>query len=77
MPHLHLLGSNFETPLPYLKSALSHLPYSKCWCKHKKSLNLEPEMPVLRVFGLEFENNIVILEISVLEFFLLQGLVQK
>ena len=29
------------------------------------------------IFGLEFENNIVIFEISTLEFVLLQSLVQK
>ena len=34
-------------------------------------------MPNLRIFGLEFENTIVIFEISVLEFVLLQSLVQK
>ena len=34
-------------------------------------------MPYLGIFGLEFELNFVILEISVLEFVLLQSLVQK
>ena len=34
-------------------------------------------MPDLRIFGLEFENTIVIFEISVLELVLLQSLVQK
>ena len=34
-------------------------------------------MPNLCIFGLEFENTIVIFEISVLEFVLLQSLVQK
>ena len=34
-------------------------------------------MPSLRVFGLEFENTNVIFEINVLEFFLLQSLVEK
>ena len=33
-------------------------------------------MPVLRIFGLEFENTAVIFEISVLEFVLLQSLEQ-
>ena len=31
----------------------------------------------LRIFGLEFENTIVIFKISVLQFVLLQSLVQK
>ena len=34
-------------------------------------------MPYLRIFRLEFKNTIVIFEISVLEFVLLQSLVQK
>ena len=34
-------------------------------------------MSNLRIFGLEFENTIVIFEINVLEFVLLQSLVQK
>ena len=34
-------------------------------------------MPDLRIFGLGFENTIVIFEISVFEFALLQSLVQK
>ena len=34
-------------------------------------------MPNLRIFGLEFENIIVMFQISVLEFVLLQSLVQK
>ena len=42
-----------------------------------KSLNLEPKMPYLGTFALEFENTIVILEMSALEFDDLQNLVQK
>ena len=34
-------------------------------------------MPDLHIFGLEFENTIVIFEISALEFVLLQSLEQK
>ena len=33
-------------------------------------------MPDLRIFGLELQNNIVVYEISTLEFVLLQSLVQ-
>ena len=39
----------------------------KVWCK-KISLNLGPKMPDLRIFGLEFENDIVIFEMSTFEF---------
>ena len=34
-------------------------------------------MPDLRIFGLELQNNIVVYEISTLEFVLLQSFVQK
>ena len=34
-------------------------------------------MPNLRIFELEFENNIVMIQITVLEFVLLQRFVQK
>ena len=34
-------------------------------------------MPNLRIFGLEFENTIVMFQISVREFVLLQSFVQK
>ena len=34
-------------------------------------------MPNLRIFGQEFENNIVMIQITVLEFVLLQRFVQK
>ena len=32
MLYLGVLGSHFEKPLSYLKSALSKLPYCKVWC---------------------------------------------
>ena len=34
-------------------------------------------MPNLRIFGQEFQNNIVMIQITVLEFVLLQSFVQK
>ena len=34
-------------------------------------------MPTLRIFGQEFENNVVMIQIIVLEFVLLQSFVQK
>ena len=42
-----------------------------------KILKLAPKRPHLGIFGLELENIIVIIEISALEFFLLQSVVQK
>ena len=56
-----------------LKSAPSNLFNSNIWQKNKKDLNLALKMPYSGIFGPEFENDIVISEISVLEFVLLQG----
>ena len=60
MPYLGVLGSNFKRILSYLKSAPS-----KFFAK-KKFLKFGPKMSDLGIFGLEFENNIVIFEISAL-----------
>ena len=46
-------------------------------CQPRLGLNLGPKMPDLCIFGLGFENIFVMFEISILEFFLLQSLVQK
>ena len=40
MPYLSVLGSSFEKPLSYLKSAPSNLPCSKLSCKKKNVLKL-------------------------------------
>ena len=66
-PYVGVLGSNFEKQLSYLPVAPSNLPYCKIWCKNFKSLNFGPKILHLGIFGLEFEN-VVILEISNLEF---------
>ena len=42
--------------------------YLQNFTKKQKSLNLGPKMPDLWIFGLGFENNIAIFEISTLEF---------
>ena len=57
--------------LSYLRS--TRLNWSNCKISQKektkqKWLNLEPKMPYLGIFGLEFEKAIVIFEISTLEF---------
>ena len=65
MPQLSVLGSNFEKTLSYLQSAPLNSPYSKVWCQKEKSLNLEPKMSDFCILGMEFENIIVILEVSV------------
>ena len=45
--------------------------------KKCKCLNLGPIIPYLGIFGLEFENNIAIFEISTLEFVKLRNFVKK
>ena len=52
----------------YLKLALSNLSNSKISNKNEECLNLVTRMPYLNIFGLEFENNIVMFEISTLKF---------
>ena len=42
--------------------------YLQNFTRKQKCLNLGPKMPDLGTLGLEFENNIVIFEISTLEF---------
>ena len=77
MPYSGILGCNFEKTELYLKSVPSNLSYCKVWCKNKKTLNLGPKILYLYIFGLEFENNILIFEISALKFVSIQILVQK
>ena len=48
---------------------------AKFGVQKKQSLNLGPKIPNLSVFGLKFENTIVIIEIRALEIVLFQSLV--
>ena len=61
MPYLGDLSSNFEKLSSYLKSTPSNLSHCKVWCKNKSST-------FGTKFGFKFEYNIVIFEISGLEF---------
>ena len=54
--------------LSHLKSAPSNFSNCQNFVKKLKCLNLGPKLPYLNIFGLDFENNIVIFEISTLEF---------
>ena len=58
-----LIWVNFDWNLkripPYLKSAPSNLSYCKILEKKQKFLILGPKIPYLGIFGMEFENNIV------------------
>ena len=64
----YFLARILKKLLSYLKLAPSILSISENSRKNKKCLSLGPQMPDLSTFGLEFENNIVIFEISTLEF---------
>ena len=68
MSYLGVLGSNFEKPQSYLKSAAFYWPYCKGWCKKQNLFNLGPKIPDVRILGLEFEHIIIIFEIGTLEF---------
>ena len=68
MPYLGIFGLELKKLLSYLKSAPWNLSNYKILRKKPTYLNLGPKMPDLGIFGLEFENNIVKLEISTLEF---------
>ena len=69
MSYLGIFGLKFEKKEKRkLKSASLNLSCCKVWCKNKKSLNLGPKIIDLGIFGLGFENNIFIFEISTLDF---------
>ena len=65
MLYLGVLGSNFEN---YCHSRSQHPKiYLIAKFSSKKLLNLRRKTPDLRIFRLEFENNIAIFEISILQ----------
>ena len=75
MPYCGVLGSNFEKPFSYLKSALSNLPYQcspiclmTTFPAKIRFLKFGTKNALFRCFGQPFSKTIVILEISSLEF---------
>ena len=62
------LGKNFKKPIAIFEISALKLVYLQNFTKKQRYLNLGPKMPALCIFGLEFENNIAILEISTHEF---------
>ena len=62
------LGENFKKTFVIFENSSLKLIYLQNFTEKEKCLNLGPEMPDLGIFGQEFENNIVIFEISTLEF---------
>ena len=71
-----LFGQEFEKAVVIFEINASNLSNCIVWCKIK-ILKFGTKMSDLHIFGVEFENTIVIFEICVLEFVLLQSLVQK
>ena len=77
MLYFGIFWLEFQKLLSYLKSAPSNL--SNCKFREKppqKCLNLGPKMCNTEFFGLEFEKNIVIFEITTLEFVYWQNIVK-
>ena len=71
-----IFGLEFEKAIVIFEINASNLSNCIVWCKIK-ILKFGTKMSDLHIFGVEFENTIVIFEIYVLEFVLLQSLVQK
>ena len=63
----YFLARVLEKLLSYLKSVASNGSICKISSK-KKNLNSGPDMPDLGILGVKLENNIVIFEISTIEF---------
>ena len=77
MLYFGIFWLEFQKLLSYLKSTPSNL--SNCKFREKtpqKCLNLGPKMCNTEFFGLEFEKNIVIFEITTLEFVYWQNIVK-
>ena len=62
------LSNNFKKTIVIFEVGTLKLVYLQNFTKKQKCLNLELKMPDLGIFGLKFENNIAIFEISTLEF---------
>ena len=65
---LGILGWNFKKLMLNLKSAFSNLLTCKVSSKNKQFLNLEPKIPYLDIFGMQFIKAVIKLLISTLEF---------
>ena len=72
--YLGVLQSNFEKLLPFCNQPPQIFLIAKFVAK-TKTLHLGPKMPNLAVFGLKFENAVVVIEIRALEITLFQSLV--
>ena len=68
IPYLGVLSNNLKKILSYLKSEPSNWSCCKVWSKNKSPWIWGQKCLIWVFFGLEFENNIVTLETSTLEF---------
>ena len=69
MPDLGILGLEVETYIVILEiSSLEFVLFQNFVKKRRKYLNLGPRIPYLSIFLLEFENDIVILEMGTAKF---------
>ena len=62
------LGKDFKKTIVRFEISTLKFVYLQNFTKKEKCLNLGPKMSDLCIFELEFENNIVILEVSTLGF---------
>ena len=62
------LGKDLKKTIVRFEISTLKFVYLQNFTKKEKCLNLGPKMSDLCIFELEFENNIVILEVSTLEF---------
>ena len=68
MLSLDIFGQEFWKTFVIFEISTLKLAYLQNFMEKQKCLNLGPKMPDLCILELEFENNIVILESSTLEF---------
>ena len=69
MPDLGILGLEVETYIVIFEiSSLEFVLFQNFVKKRRKYLNLGPRIPYLSIFLLEFENDIVILEMGTVKF---------
>ena len=68
MLYLDIFSLEFEKNTDIFEASVVKIAFLQSLVQRQKSLNLRPKVPDLVTFGLQFENNIVIFEISTLEF---------
>ena len=75
--YLNVFGWNLAKILTFLKSVPSNFAVCEVSYKNKKVITFTAKNVLLQYFRAEFEKDIVMFEINVLEFVKLQSLVQN